>query len=165
MHPLRIAALPCIVCALVISQPACNSAMLQVAQEAQGRADAVQREVVDKQHGAICVLLFRDMLQRIETQTGFSNDELRTAMNDIWNERDVAEHWLVQNERAAALRMAAVDVPILGRPSWSEALGRQVVRELGNARAGAAAGAAEAIYGPKPTANPTSGPTIDVPPQ
>jgi hypothetical protein len=33
-------------------------------------------------------------------------------LNEIWNERDMVQFWAVQNERAAALRIAGVDAKL-----------------------------------------------------
>ncbi|MCG3127305.1 MAG: hypothetical protein CHACPFDD_02163 [Phycisphaerae bacterium] len=95
----------------------CTAESVRLAIEQQRRTDEVQQAVVMRQHDALCVLMYRDVVRRIEAAGGPLNAEQRAQISEAWNDRDLAEFWLVQHERAKALRMVGVDVRLYGEQS------------------------------------------------
>lgn len=98
--------------AVVASLPGCTRESLRLALEAQRRADQVQQAVFDQQHEALCILLYRDLQQQLEQDGEPLSDAQRTVLNQAWNDRDLAEFWRVQHERARALRLIGVDAKL-----------------------------------------------------
>lgn len=90
----------------------CTSESLRVALEAQQRADRVQQTVFERQHDGLRILLFRDLLRRLDEQGATLNTAQAAAVNAAWNERDLIEFWAIQHERARALRLAGVDAKL-----------------------------------------------------
>ena len=99
------------VCAVVASG-GCARESLRVAIATQQRADEVQQAVFERQHDALRVLLFRDLEARLTAAGETLNDEQRSVLNDVWNERDLIEFWQQQNERSRALRLVGVDAKL-----------------------------------------------------
>lgn len=85
----------------------CSDPSLEVALSAQRRADEVQQAVMERQHEALCVLLYRDLTARLAAE-GPLTEAQHAALNAAWNERDLIEFWRLQHERAAALRVCGV---------------------------------------------------------
>jgi hypothetical protein len=137
-----------VLCAAMIGAwGGCTAESLRVALETQRRADQVQQAVSDAQHEALRILLYRDLLARLEGAGPGLSDEQRAAVGQAWNERDLLEFWAVQEERGRALRLAGVDAKLAGDQSVVDllikALERRVdrVTEAVAERAGAAAAA------------------------
>ena len=102
-----------LVCAVCLgSLPGCTRESVRVALETQRRADTVQQTVFDRQHDALCILLYRDLLRRLEGVGLQPNDAQRAVINEVWNERDLIEFWALQHERAKALRLLGVDAKL-----------------------------------------------------
>ena len=100
----------CAVC--MASLASCTRESVRVALETQRRADTVQQTVFDRQHEALCILLYRDLLRRLEGTGLQPNDAQRAVINEVWNERDLIEFWALQHERAKALRLLGVDAKL-----------------------------------------------------
>jgi hypothetical protein len=121
---------------IVVSAAACTRESTRVAIETQRRADDVQQVVFDRQHEALCMLLYRDLLRRLETaQSGLSPAQ-REALNEIWNDRDLIEFWALQNERAQALRLAGVDAKLFSEQSIVDLLWKSIEARMERARQG-----------------------------
>jgi hypothetical protein len=90
----------------------CTRESLRLALDAQRRADEVQQAVFERQNESLRILLFRDLVSRLERQGRPVSEAERTALNELWNERDLLEFWTVQNERARALRITGVDAKL-----------------------------------------------------
>jgi hypothetical protein len=95
--------------ALLVVAGACSDPSLRVALRAQQRADAVQQAVCTRQHDALTLLLYRDLLHELAARGAPLDEAQRAAVEAAWVDRDLVEFWLVQHERAAALRLAGVD--------------------------------------------------------
>lgn len=108
----------------------CTSESLRAALDAQQRADAVQQAVFDRQHEALRILLFRDLLAELERGGGAMTAGQRAAVNRAWNDRDLVELWAVQHERARALRMVGVDVKLYSDQSIVDLLYKQMTAKL-----------------------------------
>lgn len=90
----------------------CTAESTRIAIETQQRVDTVQQGVFDKQHEGLRILLFRDLLRRLQaTGVELSAEQIAT-LNHFWNERDLVEFWAVQNERALGLRHVGVDAQL-----------------------------------------------------
>jgi len=105
----------CAVC--MASLAGCTRESVRVALETQRRADVVQQTVFDRQHEALCILLYRDLLRRLEGTGLRPNDIQRAAISEVWNDRDLIEFWALQHERAKALRLLGVDAKLYGDQS------------------------------------------------
>ncbi len=90
----------------------CTAESTRVAIESQQRADAVTSAVVERQHEALRVLLYRDAIRRIEADDDTLSERQRAALGEAWNDRDLIEFWRVQYERAKALRLVGVDAKL-----------------------------------------------------
>lgn len=127
---------------LVLTLFGCSRESLRIALETQRRADRVQQAVFDRQHDSLRVLLYRDLVSRLECGGAALTPEQRAALNDAWNDRDLVEFWGFQHERARALRVAGVDAALYGQQSAVDLLAKLVetridrVREHVAARAG-----------------------------
>ncbi len=136
----------------------CTRESVRIALQTQHRADDVQQAVFEQQHEAVCVLLYRDLAHRLEAEGVPLTSGQRAALNAAWNDRDLAELWARQYERASALRVAGVDAQLVAQQSivdllWkgldaraqrakqalAGAAGEVVVEKLGQAAAGAQA--------------------------
>ncbi len=123
---------------LLMVLPGCTPESVRLALEAQQRADRVQQEVFECQHRALCVLLYRDMQHRLEDAGGALNAAQRQALNDAWNSRDLIEFWLVQYERARALRLTGVDARLASEQSAVDLLYKSLAAQAGRLRQGLA---------------------------
>ena len=101
-----------VILALAAAPGGCTAESVRVALAAQKRADQVQQAVFERQHEALCVLLYRDLLRRLEGAGLQANDAQRAVINEVWNERDLVEFWALQHERAKALRLLGVDAKL-----------------------------------------------------
>ena len=95
----------------------CTRESLRIAMETQQRADEVQQAVCDRQQEALRILLYRDLIRRLGEQGVALNAEQRAVVSQVWNERDLFEFWVVQQERARALRLVGVDAKLAGDQS------------------------------------------------
>jgi len=117
----------------------CTRESVRIALEAQRRADEVQQAVFERQHAALRVLLYREVVRRLE-EGGFPlTAAQRAALGAAWNDRDLMEFWQVQHERAKALRRAGVDAQLWGSAAALDLLIKAVDARLDPARAGVAA--------------------------
>ncbi|MBI5863271.1 MAG: hypothetical protein HZB38_01915 [Planctomycetes bacterium] len=107
----------------------CTAESTRLAIETQQRADQVQEALFERQHEGLNVLLFRDVVRRLETggDAKFSAAQ-RDVLNEAWNERDLIEFWRVQFERATALRMIGVDAKLYGEQSIVDLLIKNIER-------------------------------------
>jgi hypothetical protein len=101
-----------------------------VALETQRRADTVQQTIFDRQHEALCILLYRDLLRRLEGAGLRPNDAQRAVINEVWNERDLVEFWAVQHERAKALRLLGVDAKLYSDQSAVDLLLKSIAARV-----------------------------------
>jgi hypothetical protein len=122
--------------AVLFSAGACTRESTRVAIETQRRADDVQQVVFDRQHEALCILLYRDLLRRLEPAGSGWSPAQQEALNDIWNERDLIEFWAIQNERARALRLAGVDAKLFADQSIVDLLWKSIETRMDRARQG-----------------------------
>lgn len=90
------------------------------------RANAVEQALFERQHESLRVLLFRDVLHRLESTGVRLDDAQRSALNDAWNERDLIEFWAIQHERAKALRLIGVDAKLYSAQSVIDLLIKSV---------------------------------------
>lgn len=90
----------------------CTRESVRIAIRAQQRADQVHQTVFDRQHEGLRILLYRDLIRRLETSGPALNVDQRAVVNAVWNERDLIEFWAIQNERAKALRLIGVDAKL-----------------------------------------------------
>jgi hypothetical protein len=123
MRRLHVSLLPVALCAAG-ALSGCTSESLRVAIEAQHRADEVQQTVFEHQHEGLCILLYRDLVGRLEAAGPPLSDDQKAALNSAWNERDLIEFWARQQERAAALRVAGVDALLYGNQSATDLAGK-----------------------------------------
>ncbi|GMU80807.1 MAG: hypothetical protein AMXMBFR47_06780 [Planctomycetota bacterium] len=135
------------ICLAALLTAGCTRESVRIAIESQRRADDVQQAVFDRQRDGLRMLLFRDLIARLEYTGGtrLTDDQL-IELNRVWNERDLIEFWGVQFERAKALRMAGVDAKLFSDQSIVDLLARRLVTGAGRATEAlaAAAGAAAA---------------------
>lgn len=128
---------------LVLLTAGCTGESLRVALAAQQRADQVQQAVFERQHEALRVLLYRDLCGRLEQDGAALGDAQREALNEIWNDRDLVEFWLVQHERAKALRLVGVDAKLYSDQSIVDLLSKSLLSKAARAKEGLAACAGE----------------------
>lgn len=130
---------------LLLVLAGCSSESLRVALEAARRSDQVQQFVADKRHEALRILLYRDLLHRLAEAGAELNAAQRAVVSEVWNERDLLEHWRVQNERARMLRLAAVEAKLYGEQSMVDLLIKQVEAKADRAVREAARQAGRAV--------------------
>lgn len=126
----------------------CSAESTRVAIEAQRRSNDVQQTVVERQHEALRLLLHRELRARLDSLgvQGLSAEQVE-AIERAWSERDLLEFWLIQHERAAALRLIAVDAKLYADQSAVDLLMKDMLRRAdraGEAAAGLMGGALEA---------------------
>ncbi len=130
-------------CCLGLTACGCSRESLRVAIETQRRADQVQQAVFDRQHEALCILLYRDLLTRLETTEAELSPAQRQALNEVWNDRDLVEFWAVQQERARALRTLGVDAKLFSDQSVVDLLLKSIETHTERAMQGLGVRAAE----------------------
>lgn len=133
------------ICAAGLLLAGCTQESVRVALESQRRADQVQQTVFDRQHEGLCVLLYRDLVQRLASAADEFNEAQRAALNEVWNERDLIEFWAVQHERAKALRLAGVDAKLFSDQSIVDLMWKSAAAKADRVQQGLAAAAAEAV--------------------
>lgn len=121
----------------------CTRESLRVALDTQRRADQVQQAVFDRQHEALCILLYRDLQRRLAEAGTTPSDAQRAALNAVWNDRDLVEFWALQHERAAALRLAGVDAKLYADQSVVDLLWKSLDTKWSRARRGLATAVVE----------------------
>jgi hypothetical protein len=130
----------------------CTRESLRVALEAQQRADVVQQTVFERQHEGMRILLFRDLLRRLD-EKGAALDAAQVAeVNAAWNQRDLVEFWAIQHERARALRVAGVDAKLYADQSIVDLLIKSLEAKVQRMEQGIASYAGESIDPPAPDA-------------
>lgn len=123
----------------------CSRESTRIALESQRRADEVQQAVFDRQHEALCILLYRDLQRRLAAAGLELSEAQRHAVNEVWNDRDLVEFWAVQHERAKALRIAGVDAKLFSDQSVVDLLLKALEARVDRARRGLAAHVAEQV--------------------
>lgn len=126
----------------------CSRESLRVALQAQQRADEIQQTVFERQHEALRVLLYRDLLRRLAASGTTPTAAQREALHSVWNDRDLLEFWAVQHERAGALRLVGVDAKLAGDQSVVELLLKNVTARAARARSAVARHAGAALRVP-----------------
>ncbi len=139
---LRFAVAACIG-ALLWCGGGCTRESVRLALEAQQRADDVQQAVFEQQNESLRILLYRDLVARLERTGQPVSEAQRAALSEVWNERDLFEFWTVQNERARALRIAGVDAELASSQAMVDLLIKSV--EARSARVEKAAAARAAV--------------------
>ncbi len=134
-----------VVLVVVISAAGCTRESLRVALTAQQRADQVQQAVFERQHEALCLLLYRDLQRRLEQVGTPLSPAQRSALNEVWNDRDLIEFWTVQHERAKALRLIGVDAKLYSDQAVIDLLYKSLAAKVARAKQGIAARAGEAL--------------------
>lgn len=104
----------------------CSRESVRIALETQHRSDQIQQAVFERQHEALCLLLYRDLLRRLETADLALSDAVRTSLNRVWNERDLIEFWALQHERAKALRAVGVNTKLAADQSPVDLLWKSI---------------------------------------
>jgi len=104
----------------------CTRESTRLAIETQRRADEIQQAVFEQQHQALRVLLYRDLLRRLNEGGRELSDAQQVAAGEVWNDRDLIEFWAVQNERARALRTVGVDAKLVGDQSVVDLLYKSI---------------------------------------
>jgi len=122
----------------------CTAPSEHVALAAQRRATEVQQAVADRQHAALRVLLYRDLLRRLEADRRLTEAQ-RTALSEVWNDRDLLEFWQLQFERANALRLVGVDAKLFADQSPVELLIKAVETKADRVQTGLAAAAGKEL--------------------
>ena len=133
------------VLAALISSSGCTRESLRVALTAQQRADQVQQAVFERQHEALCILLYRDLQRRLENAGASLSPAQRSALNEVWNDRDLVEFWSVQHERARALRMIGVDAKLYSDQAVIDLLYKSLAAKAARAKQGLAAEAGSSL--------------------
>ena len=123
---------------LLLVAGGCSDPSLQLALRAQQRANAVQAAVFERQHDGLRVLLFRDLVARLEAGGSPLDDNQRAVLNTVWNERDLVEFWALQHERALALRLVGVDAKLYADQSAVDLLIKAAERKLDQLEVGLA---------------------------
>lgn len=118
-------------CILAIS----GCASTKIAIESSSRVENVQDTIVNNQHTYIKYANFEKLLTEVEKIKGSPlTDEEKVALNAIAVERTDAEKWMIQWERARALRMVTVDSKLYADRSIfetaAEALSKNVEKLL-----------------------------------
>jgi len=121
---------------VVLAMAGCSPQSLRLALESQRRADAVQQTVFARQHQALCILLYRDLLRRLAESGVELTPARRAAIGAAWNDRDLVEFWSWQYERARALRMIGVDGRLFSQQSTAELLWKYATAQADRARTG-----------------------------
>jgi hypothetical protein len=119
----------------------CTDPSLRLALQAQQRADDVAGFVFERQHEALRVLLYRDVLHRLGDAGTPLTDAQQTALNDAWNDRDLLEFWALQHERAKALRLAGVDAKLYSDQAPADLLIKSLLARADQVQTGLAAAA------------------------
>ncbi len=123
---------------LLVSAAGCSRESTRLALRSQQRANLVQQTVVERQHEALCVLLYRDLVQRLAGTGVAMTDERRAVVNAVWNDRDLIEFWRVQQERTAALRLVGVDAGLYGAQAPADLLWKSLSARLDRLECGLA---------------------------
>lgn len=106
----------------------CTPTSVKVALTSQARADDVQNTVVQNYHHAVKVLLFRDTLAKLNAAS--TSDARQVVLNKAWNERDLFEWWMLQYERASALRVIGVDSKLYADQSIFDLLYKSLTEKV-----------------------------------
>lgn len=136
----------------------CTAESTRIAIETQRRVDDVQQAVFDRQHDGLRVLLFRDMLHRVDAAGETLSPEQVDALNTVWNERDLLEFWALQHERALGLRRVGVDAKVYGDQALLDLLWKTMDAKLRRAEHAIAAHAGGAAADAAPASPPASQP-------
>jgi hypothetical protein len=128
--------------AAALTASGCTRESVRIALESQRRADEVEETVVQRQHEALCVLLYRDLQQRLSSDGVKLDAAQRTALSAVWNDRDLLEFWLIQHERTKALRLVGVDMKLAADQSVLDLLVKQLEVRGGRVEQGLAVEAA-----------------------
>lgn len=132
----------------------CSAESTRVAIEAQRRSNDVQQTVVERQHEALRLLLHRELRARLDSlgSQALSAAQIE-AIERAWSERDLLEFWLIQHERAAALRLIGVDARLYADQSAVDLLVKDMLRRAdraGEAAAGVMGGMLDVPKGDVP---------------
>lgn len=137
-----------VLCVLGLASPGCTRESVRVALETQRRADEVQQATFDRQHESLRILLFRDLARRLEPDGKTLTPAQWAALNEAWNDRDLIEFWLVQQERAKALRLLGVDAKLYGDQSILDLLVKALEAKFDRGKEGLAAYAGARLNAP-----------------
>jgi hypothetical protein len=126
----------------------CTRESTRIAIETQRRSDEVQQAVFERQHEALCVLLYRDLLRRLEGGGLALSAAQQELLSAVWNDRDLIESWALQQERAQALRIVGVDAKLFGDQAMIDLLWKAVEIRADRARQGLMVSAVESATQP-----------------
>jgi hypothetical protein len=129
----------CLLAAGAIGLGGCTRESVRIALAAQRRADQVQQALFDRQHEALCALLYRDLQHRLEQSGAALTAAQGSALNEAWNDRDLVEFWAVQHERAKALRLIGVDAKLYSAQSVIDLLYKMLSAKVDRVEQGLAA--------------------------
>jgi len=96
----------------LVSSAGCTAESLRLALEAQQRADEIQQAVFERQNDALRLLLYRDLVARLDQNGPGLSEKQRMLLSEAWNDRDLFEFWAIQQERARALRLVGVNTKL-----------------------------------------------------
>lgn len=111
----------------------CTNESTRLAIETQQRANLIEQAIHERQHSGLRVLLFRDLVARLERGGKSLGAAQVAALNEAWNERDLVEFWTIQHERAKALRLIGVDSQLYSQQSIVDLLVKSIDAKLGRA--------------------------------
>lgn len=131
--------------ALAILSSGCTVESTRIAIETQRRVDDVQQTIVQQQNDGLRSLLFRQMVQRASAAGEPLSEEQVEQLNLAWNERDLLEFWMIQNERALGLRRVGVDAKLYGDQSVVDLLWKSIDAKIKRAEQAAAAAQGAAL--------------------
>jgi hypothetical protein len=126
----------------------CTRESTRIAIETQRRSDAVQQAVFERQHEALCVLLYHDLRRRLESGGVALSPAQQEVLSAVWNDRDLIESWALQQERAQALRIIGVDAKLFGDQAMIDLLWKAVEIRADRARQGLLVNAVESATEP-----------------
>jgi len=119
--------------AVGIGATGCTRESVRIALETQRRADQVQQAVFERQHEALRILLYHDLLARLAANGDPLTETQQAVLNGVWNDRDLIEFWALQNERARALRLLGVEAKLASDQSVLELLLKNMQARVGHA--------------------------------
>lgn len=85
------------------------------------------------------------MVQRASAAGEPLSEEQVEQLNLAWNERDLLEFWMIQNERALGLRRVGVDAKLYGDQSVVDLLWKSIDAKIKRAEQAAAAAQGAAL--------------------
>jgi len=121
----------------------CSRTSIKLAIENQQRADDVAEHIVDQQHEALKILLFRDTAAKLA-----AGADVTETLNQAWNDRDRFEFWRVQYERAKMVRFVGVDLALYANQAVFDLFWKAIQERIQTGKQAIAAAAGAALTNP-----------------